>query len=252
MTLITPLSAKPPSWSGWPRARCRHHEVVAADPDGTACDVPALLLTRLPGRPPAPTLADQRGFLTQLAEVLAAIHALNGHARECVPAYRTYVGLDGLTMPAWVPPTPTWQRAFALAAGPAPQTRDCFIHRDYHHGNTLWSRGRLTGVVDWNQASWGPGPVDLGHMRWNLSVGYGIQAAEDFLASTGPSRPAQSSIIPGKGPQPDPHRWLPQRSSGAMAAANRSLSPMTVAPILTGRGGVGPQVMLRSNSRKKS
>jgi len=50
-------------------------KVVAADPEGTACDVPALLLTRLPGRPPAPVLADRRGFLTQLAEVLATIHA---------------------------------------------------------------------------------------------------------------------------------------------------------------------------------
>ena len=99
------------------------------------------------------------------------------------PGLPDYVRLDGLTVPAWVPATPTWQRAFALAAGPAPETSRCFIHRDYHHGNTLWSRGRLTGVVDWNQASWGgPGPVDLGHMRWNLALDYGIQAAEQFLA----------------------------------------------------------------------
>jgi aminoglycoside phosphotransferase (APT) family kinase protein len=157
-------------------------EVVAADPEGTACDVPALLLTRLPGHPPQPTLSDRRGFLAQLAEMLAAIHAVNGQARDLVPAYRTYVRLDGLTLPAWVPPTPTWQRAFALAAGPAPETRRCFIHRDYHHGNTLWARERLTGVVDWNQASWGPASVDLGHMRWNLALDYGIQAAEEFLA----------------------------------------------------------------------
>jgi len=70
-------------------------EVVAADPDGTACDVPALLLTRLPGRPPAPVLADRRGFLTQLAEVLATIHAVNGQAQELVPAYPTMYGSTG-------------------------------------------------------------------------------------------------------------------------------------------------------------
>jgi aminoglycoside phosphotransferase (APT) family kinase protein len=52
-------------------------------------------------------------------------------------------------------------------------------------GKTLWSRGRLTGVVDWNQASWGPASVDLGHMRWNLALAYGIQAAEEFLAIYG-------------------------------------------------------------------
>ena len=83
-----------------------------------------------------------------------------------------------------------------MAAGPAPQTRHCCIHRDYHHGNTLWSRGRLTGVVDWSQASWGPGPVDLAPMRWNLALDYGIQAAEDFLAIYRTLTTGQSSIIP--------------------------------------------------------
>jgi hypothetical protein len=43
-----------------------------------------------------------------------------------------------------------------------------------------------------------------------------------------------------------------QRKRDAALAASRSLSPITVAPELTGRGGVGPQVASRSNSRKKS
>ena len=156
--------------------------LVAADPQGVACDVPALLLSRLPGRPPGPAAADQPGFLAQLAGALAAIHAVNGRAHQLVPAYRTYVRLDRLTLPAWVPRTPTWRRAFELAADPAPESPRCFIHRDYHHHNTLWTRGRLTGVVDWTQASWGPASVDVGHMRWNLAWDYGIQAAEEFLA----------------------------------------------------------------------
>jgi aminoglycoside phosphotransferase (APT) family kinase protein len=156
--------------------------LVAADPDGVACDTPALLLTRLPGRPPRASPRDRRGFLAQLAEVLPAIHALDGRARTLVPAYRSYVRLQGLAPPAWLPATATWRRAFELAAGPAPAARGCFIHRDDHPGNTLWSRGRLTGVVDWTQASWGPAAVDLGHLRWNLAVDLGIGAAEEFLA----------------------------------------------------------------------
>ena len=48
----------------------------------------------------------------------------------------------------------------------------------------------------------------------------------------------------------DPGR--PQRSSTAALSANRSLSLMTVAPELTGRGALSPQVASRSNSRKKS
>jgi ketosteroid isomerase-like protein len=43
-----------------------------------------------------------------------------------------------------------------------------------------------------------------------------------------------------------------QRSSDAALSASRSLSPITVAPELTGRGGRCCQVALRSNSRKKS
>jgi hypothetical protein len=42
----------------------------------------------------------------------------------------------------------------------------------------------------------------------------------------------------------------PQRSSVAALSASRSLSPITVAPELTGRGGRWVQVALRSNSRK--
>jgi uncharacterized protein (DUF952 family) len=44
----------------------------------------------------------------------------------------------------------------------------------------------------------------------------------------------------------------PQRSRAAALAASRSLSSITVAPELTGRGGVGSHVAFRSKSRKKS
>jgi hypothetical protein len=43
-----------------------------------------------------------------------------------------------------------------------------------------------------------------------------------------------------------------QRSSDATLSASRSLSRITVAPELTGRGGRWVQVAFRSNSRKKS
>ena len=53
--------------------------------------------------------------------------------------------------------------------------------RDYHPENTLWWRGRLSGIVDWTSGSWGPAAVDTAHMRWNLAVTYGLDAAEEFL-----------------------------------------------------------------------
>jgi len=148
--------------------------LVAADPDAAVCDVPALLLTRLPGHPPGPAeTADVSAFLAQLAAALPVIHAV----RARLPVYRPYYEVARLT-----PRSKLWERAFEVLAGPVPDLPSCFIHRDYHPGNTLWSRRRLTGVVDWTTASWGPAAVDLGHMRWNLALDYGIEAADRFLA----------------------------------------------------------------------
>jgi aminoglycoside phosphotransferase (APT) family kinase protein len=62
-----------------------------------------------------------------------------------------------------------------------PPGRRCFIHRDYHPENTLWWQGKLTGVVDWTSGSWGPAAVDAAHMRWNLALFYGLDAADEFL-----------------------------------------------------------------------
>jgi aminoglycoside phosphotransferase (APT) family kinase protein len=63
--------------------------VVAADPEAACCDVPALVLTRLPGRTPG-LPGDMDGFLAQLAEALTEIHAVDGRARELIPAYHSY------------------------------------------------------------------------------------------------------------------------------------------------------------------
>ncbi|TDD63607.1 aminoglycoside phosphotransferase family protein, partial [Actinomadura darangshiensis] len=58
-----------------------------------------------------------------------------------------------------------------------------FIHRDYHADNTLWSYGRLTGVVDWSDASSGPIAVDIARMRRGLALRYGTPVADRFLSS---------------------------------------------------------------------
>ncbi len=156
--------------------------VIDVDADGSACDVPALLTDKLPGDPPGQP-GDIDAFVSQLAEALPAIHAIDGEARTRLPPYRRYYeDLTAAVPPAWACKPDLWRRASAMAAGVPPAGRECFIHRDYHPGNTLWSDGRLTAVVDWTQASWGPAAVDTAHMRWNLAVGYGLDVADGFLA----------------------------------------------------------------------
>jgi aminoglycoside phosphotransferase (APT) family kinase protein len=157
--------------------------LLAADLDARECDVPALLLTRAPGMAPTPP-DDMAGFLRQLAAALPAIHAVDpGRAARTVPPYRPYYTAEALRIPAWTRAPSAWERASELAAAPRPTEPAAFIHRDYHPGNTLWVAGRLTAIVDWTTASWGPPAVDVAHMRANLAMSFGIEAADEFLAA---------------------------------------------------------------------
>lgn len=74
-----------------------------------------------------------------------------------------------------------WAELVAVVSGPEPPSAVCLIHRDYHAANTVWSRRRLVGVVDWTQASAGPPGVDVGHMRHNLAGDFGLDVADRFL-----------------------------------------------------------------------
>lgn len=170
-------------------------EVVAADPAGERCDVPAIILSRLPGHPPGPADAAAAGFCAQLAEALAKIHEAGGTARTSLDPYRLYYDRARAVPARWMT-SAVWDQVTAVVREPAPPAAMTLIHRDFHPENTLWLRGRLTGVVDWTQASWGPAELDVGHMRWNLLADHGQGDADQFLscyrAASGRQLPNQS------------------------------------------------------------
>ncbi len=156
--------------------------LVAADVMGASCDVPALLLTRLEGRPPRQADTDSDSFCRQLADTLALVHDLGDDAPPQLPEYRLYYDREHAAPARWMPATAVWRRATAEVRGRPPVEHSTFIHRDFHPENTLWSRSRLTGVVDWTQASWGPASLDVAHLRWNLVADHGQRVADRFLA----------------------------------------------------------------------
>jgi aminoglycoside phosphotransferase (APT) family kinase protein len=151
-------------------------ELIAADPDAAVTDVPALLITILPGSPPPAELDDPHRFIGEMAHGLAGIHAVGAGP---LPRYRPWRDLRSVRPPPWVPER--WHRIWELVRAGAPPSEDRFIHRDYHHGNTLWSAGRQVGIVDWTTASIGPRGVDVAHARWNLAIDYGPETAAAFL-----------------------------------------------------------------------
>lgn len=160
--------------------------LVAVDADGTAAGAPAVVMTRLPGtvewRP-----REVEPYLRALAELLPRLHAVAvaGPAAAAIPAYSPYrLRLTG--PPAWTRRPDVWERALAaftgLSPSPAPADEPCFIHRDYHPGNVLWTDGAVSGLVDWASASRGSPDADVGHCRMNLAGSLGLEAADRFLA----------------------------------------------------------------------
>jgi aminoglycoside phosphotransferase (APT) family kinase protein len=156
--------------------------LLAADPYGRICDVPALLTTRVPGRHAARPW-DMEGYLIAMAQALARVHEVP--LDKALPPYAPYY--DPSTRgerrpPEWSGSPELWERVFATLAGPAPQTPAGFIHRDFHPGQTVWSGDRLTGIVDWTTGSNGPYGIDLARMRINLALDYGVDVAGRFQA----------------------------------------------------------------------
>ncbi|WP_315987192.1 aminoglycoside phosphotransferase family protein [Actinomadura sp. HBU206391] len=154
--------------------------LVAADPSGAYCDAPTLLISRLPGHAPRPAVGDLPEYLIQLAAALLSVHALEG--APTMPPYTPYNRLILQSPPRHATRPGLWEQAFEIVSGSPPEAAPHFIHRDYEPDNTLWSSGRLTGIVDWDRASYGPIAVDVAHMRCKLALRYGIAAADRFLA----------------------------------------------------------------------
>jgi aminoglycoside phosphotransferase (APT) family kinase protein len=154
--------------------------LVAVDADGSVAGEPSVLMTRLPGwiewDPPAVD-----GFLRALAQPLPVIHSVAVPQGVSLPDYAPYP-LRMHRPPVWASRPDVWERAIALLESPPPAACEgVFIHRDYHPGNVLWEDGRVTGIVDWVNASIGSPWADVGHCRMNVFSELGDDAADRFL-----------------------------------------------------------------------
>ncbi len=155
-------------------------EPVALDADGKWFGTPALVMTKLPGRA-AVNLINADACLAQVASALARIHRAPG-VREVGEA----VGRQPSQI--WASPTrpprsrllrrahATIERACAAEAEPI------LIHGDFHPGNLLWSRGRLSGVLDWASFGRGPRAYEVAYCRTDLTLLFGRRPADRLVA----------------------------------------------------------------------
>lgn len=169
--------------------------LVAVDPDGSQAGVPVLLMRRLPGRQPTVAQIARTASIDRLGSMLADIHRVGSDLvgdqmlRAVVPPYEPFGDLARSVIPMATSRPDLWREALAIAGSTPPRTAAILIHRDYHAWNTLWVGDRLTGVVDWTSASWGPPAADLAHLRVDLAVDVSVAAAatarEAFMSAGG-------------------------------------------------------------------
>ena len=152
-------------------------ELLAADPSGgeVGDGVPVLLMTLLAGQPRAD--ADPN----RLAEAAAQIHEVD--AAELGHQYFPWYEEEMTTPPIRTQQPDLWEQAIDLWRNVVPAHEPVLIHRDFHPGNVLWSRGVMTGLVDWANGCRGPAGCDVATCRSNLVEWAGPVAADAFVSA---------------------------------------------------------------------
>ena len=157
---------------------------ILADPSGELIGTPLIVMSLLPGAPLPPTGDDS--WATQLATALAAVHATpldrlpTDFPREGTPAERLKRMLE------WGADVrdPLWDTAVAALTPIAERVRPntpTLIHGDFWFGNTLWERGHLTGIVDWDGARIADPAHDVAIARNDLALLAGPRGPEIFI-----------------------------------------------------------------------
>lgn len=149
---------------------------------------PTIVTSRVAGRG---LLAphDLDGWVRQLAEALASIHAAPLQGPELAlledqqDELRKLLGREG--PPPEIADRPLGPEAWQTMRRWWPlldrTTAPALVHGDYWPGNTLWLRGTLSGVIDWEQVRRGDPAQDVGCCRLDLTLLFGPDAARSFL-----------------------------------------------------------------------
>jgi aminoglycoside phosphotransferase (APT) family kinase protein len=155
------------------------------DAQGKHFGDPALVMTFLPGRPNVAPL-DTTAWADALAAGVLEIHSVTPDTADL----------------SWLRKMDNRQRIQDIAdCGRSDELSDevldvlrhhcdrieplqsTLIHGDYWSGNTIWNRGRLTGVIDWTNARLGDRRHDVSACRDAMVFDHDREVADQFLAA---------------------------------------------------------------------
>jgi aminoglycoside phosphotransferase (APT) family kinase protein len=148
---------------------------------------PAIVTTYLMGKPPGQP-RDINRFVQQLADALVAIHGqkLSANASRStaevnatLPQPNQHAPSQKLTHPAAAQIWDVLSRRrlrFDVSG-------TVLLHGDFWPGNTVWTRGRLTGVVDWEGALIGQRGQDVAYCHMDLALSFDRTLADQFVSA---------------------------------------------------------------------
>ena len=151
-------------------------EPIAADLESVWFGRPAVVMSRLPGRPDV-TPKDAGVWVAALAQTLAQLHETALDAAEAVLPDTPWAEM-------WEPPVGDDDPLTAAAVSavtarlPSLSPERVFAHGDFHPGNVLWHRGRITGVVDWSAARLDARWSELAYCRTDVCLLLGPEVAD--------------------------------------------------------------------------
>lgn len=157
-----------------------------------------------------------------MARQLRDIHGLFVPTRTRPRTYEAWTAADRVRLPEDTRRPELWRRAVDVIRRPPPPYRPCFLHRDFHPGNVLFTGHgadlAVTGVVDWVETSWGPAHLDVAHCSTALALLHGVDAgmrlADDYLAAGEHSTGILEPTCTGVCWMPWPSRRTRRRSPG--------------------------------------
>lgn len=152
---------------------------LALDAGGRSCGHPAHVMTLLPGQ--VDQVRHDPDSLHTLAELLAAVHRVSPTIE--VRDYQSWAWEEKFVVPHWAERPQVWSAAFEVLREPSPAFEPVFLHRDFALRNVLWDGARITGLVDWVEASIGPAWLDVAHASTNLALDVGEDAAYAFATA---------------------------------------------------------------------
>jgi aminoglycoside phosphotransferase (APT) family kinase protein len=157
--------------------------LVAVDATARYCNHPTLLMSLLPGTVRlGDEGADRRADL--LAGELLRIHRLPVTAEARPRTYQAWTSPERVSPPEDTERPELWRRAVDVIRREPPDHRACFLHRDFHPGNVLFTGDgddlRISGIVDWVETSWGPADLDVAHCSTALALLHGVSAGMNF------------------------------------------------------------------------